>query len=156
MEKLNVIGAYPDDDSTKTVILEAWGFETVGRTEQRHVMITWLNDIMLDGETVASQFVQLRGTPGSYSIEDGNQVCRLRSIETLENYRNYKLGDFDRGGREKIIRLSNEVSFDPGSFTDGCRVWTRQLLMAMQEEGLVEQEVVDMICEDVILPEPTR
>jgi len=55
------------------------------------------------------------------------------------------VGTLSRAQRDQIIRLANQVKFQKTSTTNNCRVWFRQLLVAMVDEKLITQAKFDEI-----------
>jgi hypothetical protein len=130
----SVYDTYPDDDSAKEVILHALGL-TYSGVGDRHVLIQWNNATTEVG--LVTQMVQLTGQSGNYSYYV--PVAKLRSAQTLLNNQLFSLGEFSRAQRDKILDLARQVVFSKTSTTNGCRVWTRDLLVAMVQAHLISQ-----------------
>ena len=123
---------YPDDDSIKEVTLHAVGFEI---SSERHVLLQWLNGTKED--VLITQVVQLTGQPGSYNYYTPVVI----PCGADHNTRNQVIpvGKFAREERDKILRLANQIQFQRTSITNNCRVWLRELLVAMVDEKLITE-----------------
>ncbi|KAG1754819.1 uncharacterized protein EDB91DRAFT_1076905 [Suillus paluster] len=84
----------------------------------RYVLLQWLNGTKDD--VPVTQIVQLTVIP---------------------------VGTFSRAQRDQILRLANQVKFQTTSITNNCRVWLRELPVAMVDEELITQEKFDEIIE---------
>ncbi|KAJ3843547.1 hypothetical protein F5878DRAFT_262395 [Lentinula raphanica] len=115
----------PDDDTEKDVYLQAHGHNFDGR--ERHVVIHWVNGTLADNPV--TQIVQLSGIRGRFVFDS-----------------------FTRGERQLLLRLADEIEFDKTSVVNGCRVWMRELLLALVREGLISEETFEVIEEEVPLP----
>ncbi|TFK99018.1 hypothetical protein BDV98DRAFT_572097, partial [Pterulicium gracile] len=69
------------------------------------------------------QMIQLTGGVGQF----GNEL--------------WDLGVFSRQQRDRILELAARVEFNKRSRVNSCRAWTRDLLVAMVEEGLVDPKI---------------
>jgi hypothetical protein len=126
---------YPDDNSTKEVYLQAEGL-TYSGVGDRHVLLCWLNGVTKDGSNV-TQIVQLTGQAGNYSYFA--PVAKIRSAESSKRNLFISLGKYTRAQRDQVLELAKNVKFEKKSTTNGCRVWTRDLLEAMAVAGLISQ-----------------
>ena len=63
----------------------------------------------------------------------------------MSNNQLFSLGEFSRAQRDEILDLARQVVFLKMSTTNGCRVWTRDLLMAMVQANLISQATFDEI-----------
>ncbi|KAJ3727072.1 hypothetical protein C8R42DRAFT_717893 [Lentinula raphanica] len=136
----------PDDDTEKDVYLQAHGHNFDGR--ERHVVIHWVNGTLADNPV--TQIVQLSGIRGRFVFD--SLVAKLRNPATLDSHTQYYLGSFTRGERQLLLRLADEIEFDKTSVVNGCRVWMRELLLALVREGLISEETFEVIEEEVPLP----
>ncbi|KZT01454.1 uncharacterized protein LAESUDRAFT_707385 [Laetiporus sulphureus 93-53] len=126
---------YPDDDSTKEVVLQADGLQHAG-TGDRHVLMRWLNKMDGDGAHI-TQIVQLTGGPGNYNFF--TPVVKKQSENSRNSNTFYSLGQYTRVQRDQIITLAKAVQYDKRSRVNSCRTWTRDLLEAMVKAGLLSQ-----------------
>lgn len=75
-------------------------------------------------------------------------------IQEFFNYR-ISLGPFTRVQRDRIIELAEQVrSFPRNSRVNGCRVWLRDLLVLLVNDGMVSDETFNKLDSDV--PAPIR
>jgi hypothetical protein len=87
---------YPDDNSTKEIVLQADGLVTAGPGVDRHVLLHWING--LDGSRRYTQMIQLTGGPGNYDFytlqvkADSEGSVRCKAF--------YKLGQYTRVQRD--------------------------------------------------------
>jgi hypothetical protein len=131
---IGVYDTYPDHDSLKEVILHALGLTYSGMGD-RHVVLQWINAETDEG--LVTQMVQLTGQPGNYTYYA--PVVRLCSLTTMQTNQVFSLGEFSRAQRDKFLDLARQVVFSKTSTTNGCRVWTRDLLVVMVKNSLVSQ-----------------
>jgi hypothetical protein len=131
----------------KEVILLAHGL-TYSGVGDRHVLLQWNNTPTTGNIGFVSQIVQLTGQSGNYSYYA--PVAQLGSAETMVNNLLFSLGEFSRAQRDEILDLARQVVFSKTSTTNGCRVWTRDLLVAMVQAQLISQTKFDEI--DVGVP----
>ena len=141
----SVYDTYPDDDSVKEVTLHARGL-TYSGVGDRHVLLQWNN--ATTGKGPVTQIVQLTGQSGNYSYYV--PVAKYRSEESMLANQLFSLGEFSRAQRDEILDLAHQVVFSKTSTTNGCRVWTRDLLVAMVKTRLISQAKFDEI--DVGVP----
>ncbi len=139
----SVYDTYPDDDSVKEVTLHAHGL-TYSGVGDRHVLIQWNNATTETGPVM--QIVQLTGQSGNYSY----YVPVAKLEESMLISQPFSLGEFSRAQRDEILNLASQVVFSKTSTTNGCRVWTRDLLVAMVKTRLISQAKFDEI--DVGVP----
>jgi hypothetical protein len=144
----SVYATFPDDDSVKEVFLQAAGLTYSGLGD-RHVLLQWVNSAETD--TKATQMVQLTGQSGNYSYYA--PVVKLRSEQSMVNNQHFSLGQLSRAQRDEILDLASQVVFQKTSTTNGCRVWTRDLLEAMVQADLISQATFDEIDAGVPLVE---
>jgi hypothetical protein len=135
----SVYNAYPDDESTKEVFIQAANLSYSG-TGDRHVLIWWSNgvDATSEAPTPVRQVIQLTGQAGNYSYF--YPVANSHSPDVINDNFQASLGEFTRNQRDQIITLAKDTAFEKTSTVNGCRVWTRNLLNAMYTEGLLSQE----------------
>ncbi|THH07839.1 hypothetical protein EW146_g9187 [Bondarzewia mesenterica] len=132
MANINVLSAYPDNNDTKEVFLQASGKNYSG-TGQRHVLLCWEN--LHDQRNFVMQVIQLIGIPGAYQWEN---VAKFRNKRTfLSGNDVYPMGSFTRDQRDRIIELAGMVEFESTSTVNTCRVWMRDLLEAMMNDATV-------------------
>jgi len=139
---------YPDDDSTKEIVLQADGLVTAGPSADRHVLLRWTNGIDESGRHY-TQIIQLTGGPGNYNFYTPQVEGNLAESVTSNTF--YELGQYTRAQRDKIITLAKAVNFDKRSRVNGCRVWTRDLLVAMIGAKLLSEDKFNEIDVDVPL-----
>ncbi|KAF8351820.1 hypothetical protein F5887DRAFT_932522 [Amanita rubescens] len=130
----SVYDTYPDDDSVKEVSLYAHGL-TYSGVGDRHVLLQWNNATTEMG--LVTQIIQLTGQSGNYSYYV--PVANLCSAQSMLNNQPFSLGEFSRAQRDVILDLARQVTFSKTSTTNGCRVWTRDLLAAMVQAHLISQ-----------------
>ena len=143
----NVYPTYPDDERVKTVSLRAAGASYSGIGD-RHVLIQWSNSTS-DADPEPTQILQLSGGVGSYSFF--HPYAEMHSSAVTESNTFYVLGDYTREQRDKIIALATAIKYDRRSRVNSCRTWTRDLLEAMVQEGMLTRQVFERIDEDVPL-----
>ncbi|KAJ6609387.1 hypothetical protein B0H10DRAFT_482449 [Mycena sp. CBHHK59/15] len=97
----------------------------------RHVLICWVNGTDAEGISYI-QTVQLLGGPGNYNFFTPSVVRQQDAPSET-----FALGDFTRAERDKLIELARVVKYVRTSRVNSCRTWTRDLLTAMVEEGLL-------------------
>ncbi|KAI0079415.1 hypothetical protein K474DRAFT_1673436 [Panus rudis PR-1116 ss-1] len=114
---------YPDDNSSKEVFLQAAGLEHAGDGD-RHVLLRWINAV---------------------------DIVKKQSIQSRQSNTFYSLGTFTRAQRDQIIALAKAVKYDKKSRVNSCRTWTRDLLEAMVNAGLISQAKFDEIDQGVPL-----
>ena len=142
----SVYNTYPDDETVKEVTLSAQGL-TYSSIGDRHVLLQWNNATTEMGPVM--QIVQLTGQSGNYSYYV--PVAQVFSEESMINNQLFSLGEFSRAQRDEILDLARQVVFSKTSTTNGCRVWTRDLLMAMIQAHLISQEKFNEIDDGVPL-----
>ncbi len=91
----------------------------------------WDNGTLNQARVV--QVIELVGIAGDYTFK--SPVARLHRPMQHPNT-SFFLGEFSREEREIILELAREVEFDGRSTRNGCRVWLRELLEAMVQEGV--------------------
>ncbi|KAI0079412.1 hypothetical protein K474DRAFT_1617748 [Panus rudis PR-1116 ss-1] len=140
--RYGIANQYPDDDSTKEVLLQADGLEFAGIGD-RHVLICWANGEDSDNGTRISQIVQLSGGPGNYNFYTPS--VQKQSLQSLKHHTFYSLGHYTRDQRDQIIALAKAIKYDKKSRVNSCRTWTRDLLEAMVNAGMLSQTIFDEI-----------
>ena len=118
----------------KEVTLHAQGLTYSGMGD-RHVLLQWNNATTEIGPVM--QIVQLTGQSGNYSYYV--PVAQVCSEEFMINNQLFSLGEFSRAQRDEILDLARQVVFSKTSTTNGCRVWTRDLLLAMVQAHIISQ-----------------
>ena len=141
----SVYDVHPDDDSMKEVTLHAKGLTYSGMGD-RHVLLQWNNATTEIGPVM--QIIQLTGQSGNYSYYV--PVAQVCSEEFMINNQLFSLGEFSRAQRDEILDLARQVVFSKTSTTNGCRVWTRDLLVAMVQANIISQSKFNEI--DVGVP----
>ena len=136
----SVYNTYPDDDSVKEVILHADGLSYSGMGD-RHVLLQW-NNVTTETDLV-TQIVQLTGQSSNHSYYV--PVAKLHSTQTMLDNQIFSLGKFSQAQRDEILNLAHQVVFSKTSTTNGCRVWMRDLLVAMVQAHLIPQAKFDEI-----------
>ncbi|KAG7088439.1 hypothetical protein E1B28_012431 [Marasmius oreades] len=128
-------GQYPDDDSTKQVVLQADGLKAAN-PDDRHVLIHWTNGTDASGNRY-TEVVHLTGGEGNYGFYTP-QVKR-HSDESLKLDTFYVLGHYTRAQRNQTITLAKAVQFNKTSRINNCQTWMRDLLEAMVKGGLLSE-----------------
>ncbi|KAF9237458.1 hypothetical protein BU15DRAFT_48718 [Melanogaster broomeanus] len=131
---------YPDDNSTKEVVLQADGL--VPNPVDRHVLLCWMNGMNADGCHYA-QIIHLSGGPGNYNFYTPQVKLHPKESQTLNTC--FVLGQYTRAQRDQIIALAKAIQFDKKSRINSCRTWTRDLLEAMVNAGLFSKAKFDEI-----------
>ena len=129
---------YPDDNTTKEVVLQADGLVVVN-PEDRHVLIHWTNGTDAEGRRY-TQIIHLTGGPGNYSFHTPQVKMHSEEADTF-----YPLGRYTRAQRDQIIALAKAVNFDKKSYVNNCRAWMRDLLEAMVNTDLLSKAEFDRI-----------
>lgn len=142
---------FPDDNSVKEIHLEADGKKRPGPKDDRHVLLCWTNGTVGEGndEALYTQVIHLTGGPGTYAFYTPQVKLQHRSAREKNTL--YSLGRFTRAQRDRILVLAGSVKFERHSWVNGCRVWTRDLLEAMLDIGLLQRGVFDFVDTDVPL-----
>ncbi|KAG2350862.1 hypothetical protein BDR05DRAFT_954984 [Suillus weaverae] len=117
---------YPDDDSVKEVTLRAAGFEI---HSDRHALLQWLNGTKDD--VPVTKIVQLTCQAGYYEPV-------VTCTDTTIRNQVIPVGTFSRAQRDQIL-LANQIKFQKTSIINNCRVWLRELLVAMVDGELITQ-----------------
>ncbi|CAL1711841.1 unnamed protein product [Somion occarium] len=143
---MNFSSAYPDNNSTKELFLQAGGRKA--SDVPRHVLLFWWNN----QSSNMREIVQLKGISGRYTYDHRVQM----SSPTSEmNNERWSLGMATRAARNRIIEIAAAVPFNPRSTVNDCRVWMRLLLEAMVQEHIITQEKFDEIDRvQIPLPRP--
>ena len=141
----SVYDVHPDDDSMKEVTLHAKGLTYSGMGD-RHVLLQWNNATSEIGPVM--QIIQLTGQSGNYSYYV--PVAQVCYEEFMINSQLFSLGEFSRAQRDEILDLARQAVFPKTSTTNGCRVWTRDLLVAMVQANIISQSKFNEI--DVGVP----
>ncbi|PBK85416.1 hypothetical protein ARMGADRAFT_1129555 [Armillaria gallica] len=140
----NVYNICSDDESDKEVFIEAAGSSYNG--VERHVLMYWDNGTLNQARVV--QVVELVGIPGDYTFK--SPVARLHRPMQHPDTSSF-LGEFSREERDIIIELARKVEFDERSTKNGYRVWLRELLETMVQEGFLSDETFEVIDREVPL-----
>jgi hypothetical protein len=137
---------YPDDNSTKEIVLQADGLVTADPGVDRHVLLHWINGI--DGSRRYTQMIQLTGGPGNYNFY--TLQVKADSEGSVRCNAFYELGQYTRVQRDQIITLAEAVNFDKRSRVNNCQTWMRDLLVAMVGAELLSEDKFNEI--DVGVP----
>ncbi|TFK66301.1 hypothetical protein BDN72DRAFT_844516 [Pluteus cervinus] len=152
---------YPDDQRIKSVWLQAAGLDYPGFGD-RHVLIWWENGPSTSNANSTStdknqecasqsaditQIIQLAGGPGNYHyyypvVQKQKGGANLYAVQ-VESNQQWFLAEFTRGQRDRILELAAGLEFKKDSGVNGCRVWTRDHLEAMVEDGLLGVDVFE-------------
>ncbi|KAI5984809.1 hypothetical protein EDC04DRAFT_2615574 [Pisolithus marmoratus] len=132
-------GQYPDDNTTKEVVLQADGL-VAANPDDRHVL-RWTNGTDLDGKRYI-QIVQL-SVPHTQVKIDSERSLQLNTLHVL--------GQYTRAQRNQILAHAKTVKFNRKSHVNNCQTWMRSLLMAMVNDGLLSAEIFDKVDADVPL-----
>lgn len=135
---------HPDNNDQKTVYLQAAGKQYEGGA--RHVLLAWSNGTFQynGNRTSVRQVIQLTQDGAGYHY-DLNPVAELFPLAALRNNTFLPLGTFTRLQRDRILQLAQNTPFVSKSTVNGCRVWTRDLLEAMMNEGMISQEIFEQV-----------
>ncbi len=130
---------YPDDESEKKVYLQARGPLSGSLHTPRHVWIFWDNgsSSTAGSNILIHQIIQLERWGDRFYYVEPNIKQRIR--DKAQESQTYELGTFTRDQREKMLELAADIQFNERSLHNGCRVWTRKLLGAMVNEGLLDR-----------------
>ncbi|KAK0499205.1 hypothetical protein EDD18DRAFT_1155874 [Armillaria luteobubalina] len=108
----------------------------------------WSNGTLNQSRVV--QTIELVGIPGEYTFK--SPIARLhRPMQHPDT--TFFVGGFTREERDVILELAGKVVFDRCSTRNGCRVWLREVLEAMVEEGFVSDETLEVVDREVPLVE---
>ena len=137
---------YPDDEETKDVYLQAHGLAEYPGFGDRHVLIHWRNRRAGsaadtdhdDNGVVLLQVIQLTGQAGNYSYYA--PVVLAFSQSEVTSHTQYHLGQYTRAQRDEILKIAETIKYERRSVVNGCRVWTRDLLMEMVARGLLRED----------------
>lgn len=140
---------YPDDDSTKEIVLQAEGL-TAENPDDRHVCLRWTNGLVDDLRY--TQIIHLTGGPGNYAFH--TPQVKIHSNASLISNTYFVLGQYTQEQRRQIIALAYALQFNMGSRVNNCQTWMRLLLDAMVNAGLLSKTLFDQIDADVPLKKP--
>ncbi|KAI1784836.1 hypothetical protein LXA43DRAFT_191053 [Ganoderma leucocontextum] len=140
---------FPDDNSTKEIVLQADGLVRRAPGQDRRVLLCWTNGVA-ESAKYYTQVIHLTGGPGSYAFY--TPQVKMQSQESLPQVTVYSLGHYTRVQRDQIILLAKAIRFDRHSRVDGCRVWTRDLLDAMVNVDMLQRTTFDMLVAEIPLP----
>ena len=139
---------YPDDDSTKEILIQADGLVTPEPGVDRHVLLRWTNGVDESGGRYI-QIIQLTGGPGNYNFY--TLQVEGHPEGSMKNNTFYNLGQYTRVQRDQIITLAKAVNFDRKSRVNNCMTWMRDLLVAMVGAELLSEDKLNEIDADVPL-----
>ena len=142
---MNAYKYFPDDQSTKRIVLQAAGLKYEGGG--RHVLLTWANgiDVTSTGATrYARQIIQITQDAQGYHYDD-QPVVKFQSIASQNNNEYFKLGEFTRAQRDRVLTIAKQTKFRQDSKVNGCRVWMGDVLQVMLNESLITQEDFDKV-----------
>jgi hypothetical protein len=60
---------------------------------------------------------------------------------------------FSRQSRDRIVQLALGIKFERSSRVNGGRVWLHDLLRAMTDEGMFSESWLEMLREEIPLPD---
>nr|VWO99819.1 CAAX prenyl protease (EC [Ganoderma boninense] len=130
--------AFPDDDSTKLIELQAAG-RCPGAA--RHVLLRWTNG--QNGHVSYTQLIHLIGGQGNYAFYTPQVQPHSEASRQFSTF--YPLGYYTRAQRDQIIALAQSIPFDRNSHVNNCCVWMRDLLRAMVAYGLLRKDIFDRV-----------
>lgn len=142
---------YPDDDSTKEIVLQADGLEAEN-PDDRHVLLRWTNAVAKGFRYI--QIIHLTGGPGNYAFYQPQ--VKIHTDVSLKSNTPFVLGPYTREQRDQIIALASALQFDMKSRVNNCQTWMRLLLEAMVNAGLLSNALFDQIDADVPLKNPIQ
>ncbi|SJL13276.1 uncharacterized protein ARMOST_16716 [Armillaria ostoyae] len=143
----NVYNIRPDDESDKEIFIEAAGSSNNG--VERHVLMYWDNSTLNQARVV--QVIELVGILGDYTFKSP-VACLHRPMQHPDSdMMFFFLGEFNREERNVILESARKVKFDERSTRNGCRVWLRELLVVMVQEGFISDETFEVIDREVPL-----
>jgi hypothetical protein len=145
----NFYNKYSDNNENKEVCLQAAGRTYLG-TGDRHVTLLWENGHSEDGANTIIQLIQLTGGSGNYNFYSPVAESR-RNGSISGNNELFSLGIFSRPHRDRIIEIADGIHFAKKSNKNGCRVWTRDILQALVQEGLISQSKFEEVDKGVPL-----
>jgi hypothetical protein len=137
---------HPDTSIDKEVFVQASGLVTTPMETPRHIFICWSNQ-----SQEWYQVIQL--------IKWGNwyhyvyPAVQEHLPANFSANQTWSLGIFTRDQREKLLELAEDIKFEKGSLTQGCRVWTAKLMLEMRRNGLISQDLLARIRREVPLPD---
>ena len=132
---------YPDDDSTKEVVVEADGLEAANPYD-RHILLRWTNGTGAGGRRYV-QIIHLTGGPGNCNFH--TPQVKMHSEESRTANTCYMLGQYTRTQRDQIVALAKAVRFDRKSGVNNCQAWMRDVLEAMVGADLLSETQFDEI-----------
>ncbi|EKM77847.1 hypothetical protein AGABI1DRAFT_130120 [Agaricus bisporus var. burnettii JB137-S8] len=145
----NIHDKYPDNDKMKHVFIQADNKAYPGYGD-RHVLLWWSNSNDEDNDSnFVTQVIQLTGQAGNYNYYA--PVVKPRSPTSTARHLQIDLGNFTREERDKILDLAKRVQFNKKSTVNGCRVWTRDLLESMVNQGLITKAKFESIDAEIPL-----
>lgn len=151
---------YPDNNADKEVLVQARGFMTKGLEDQRHVYICWVNEGAgeenspnPEASSRIWQIIQLGITSGKYVYY--YPLLRVRPDSSISQSQTWSLGFLTRDQRETLIGFAEDIPYRQYSHSEGCRFWMARLLDKMRTAGMVGQDLLDIIRQEVPLPSVT-
>ncbi|KAF9234105.1 hypothetical protein BU15DRAFT_53045 [Melanogaster broomeanus] len=140
---------YPDNNSTKEVVLQADGLEAQN-PDDRHVLLCWTNGSDAEGRRYI-QVIHLSGGPGNYNFY--TPQVKMDSDESWKANTCYVLGQYTRAQRDQIIALAKAVRFDKRSRINNCQTWMHDVVEAMVNADLLSTAKFDEVSAGVPLKE---
>jgi hypothetical protein len=148
---------FPDDQDEKDVYLQAHGLAEYPGRGDRHVLIHWTNkkrtdtvaESTLSEDGVVLQVIQLTGQAGNYSYYV--PVAQILSQKEISNHTQFLLGRYTRAERDEILNIAKGLKYDRRSVVNGCRVWTRDLLLEMVTREMLSKERFEEVDERIPL-----
>ncbi|TFK99012.1 hypothetical protein BDV98DRAFT_606489 [Pterulicium gracile] len=135
----NLYTQHPNDNSDKSVQVQAFRTSAQEDFSNRHVLLQWTNARIGSGPDdddtcKVIQMIQPTGGVGQFGTQDNDQATNSGTW-----------GVFSRKQRDRILELAARVEFNKRSRVNSCRAWTRDLLVAMVEAGLVDPKVFEVV-----------
>ncbi|RDB24365.1 hypothetical protein Hypma_008395 [Hypsizygus marmoreus] len=178
----SVYAQYHDEDTTKLVFLHAKGLSYPGYGDRHvmicwtnapsptpsSIAVSTLNsevakhsiDVLTgtegdeDAQAPVIQIIQLTGQPGSYAFYHPVALSSRPQNLSIQETQNqiFPLGYLTRAERNQFVEIAKAVKYDRRSVVNGCRVWTRDLLLDAARLGLLDEGTVKAVIEGVPLP----
>jgi len=146
---------FADADGSKDVFLLAAGTQDPGLFDHsRQVAVAWVNGALplqpTTSPTLVYQLVQLeKDLHTGYHFTD--PYIKPCDPEMMANSLTIPLGNFTLVERDRIIELATEIPYVRSSRVNGCRVWTRDVLLRMVGDGMISWEIYHDACARVPL-----
>lgn len=150
----DVYNSFPDNESLKTVYIEASGRNFVPMEQPRHVFLWWRNyERGVEGDDAGlewlAQVVQLANYGNGYKYI--YPVVKPRSSETIRRNTIHELGILSRDAREHILAVAESIDHDPNETDTGCRLWMNKLLRQLARDRIIPAHVVQTMQQNIPL-----